>query len=197
MGASCVRWTADTERAFLLALRLEGQVILAAARIGRAAAVCYDRKRRVPAFARAWDEALADLEKERLNAAAAAAAPDGAASPSLTRTRRDGWTQQRQRAVVRALADTGRYGEAAERVGLSRESARRFRRRSSAFQAMCDQALAEGGVSLAETAWTRAVEGWEEPVFHGGKLAAMARAKEREGRFGNGGAGVPTPADDG
>lgn len=173
MGASCVRWTGDTELAFLLALRMTGQVTQAAARIGRAPGVCYDRRRRVPAFAAAWAEALHAIEAERLADAPARAA--GEQPPRLTRTRRDGWTQQRQRAFCRALADTGSYGQAAAQVGLSREAVRRFRVRSPDFQAQCDRALAEGGTSLEDAAYTRAVEGWAEPVFHGGKLVGHRR----------------------
>lgn len=181
MGASCVRWTADTERAFLFALKATGQVVRAAAAIGRSPGVCYQRRDRFPAFAAAWTATLAGVEGERLADAAAAstAVIDGVSGaverPALTRARRDGWTQQRQRAFGRALADTGSYGQAAGRVGISMTSVQRLRRRSPEFQALCDKALVEGGTTLREAVEIRAVEGWEEPVFHAGKLVGYRR----------------------
>lgn len=174
MGSSCVRWTADTERAFLLALRQTGQVARAAVAIGRASGVCYDRRRRVPDFAAAWDAALADMEGERLAEVADAAGTALTVRP-LTRARRDGWTQQRQRAFARALADTGSYGRAAAQVGISMTSVQRLRRKSPEFQAQCDKALVEGGTTIEEAAYVRAVEGWEEAVIHNGQVVGYRR----------------------
>lgn len=53
MGSSYNRWTADTERAFLLALRMTGRIADAAAAIGRSVASCNNRRDRVPAFRQA------------------------------------------------------------------------------------------------------------------------------------------------
>lgn len=175
MGASCVRWTVDTERAFLLALQQTGQVVRAAAAIGRSPGVCYERRRRVPAFASAWDAALAGMEQARLTEVAEASGADGPVTRPLTRARRDGWTQQRQRGFARALADTGSYGKAAAQVGISMTSVQRLRRQSPAFQAMCDKALVEGGTTIEEAAYVRAVEGWEEPILHEGKVVGYRR----------------------
>ena len=52
------KWSADTERAFLAALRLTGQVAKAAAEIGRSRSSCQSRRRTHPEFAKAWDAAL-------------------------------------------------------------------------------------------------------------------------------------------
>lgn len=174
MGASCIRWTVDTERAFLLALKQTGQVTRAAAAIGRAPGVCYDRRRRRPAFAQAWDEALTAMEGDRLAEVADATGTALTVRP-LLRARRDGWTQQRRRAFARALADTGSYGQAAAQVGISMTSVQRLRRRSPEFQAACDQALVEGGTTVEEAAYVRAVEGWEEPVIHNGQVVGYRR----------------------
>lgn len=165
--AECVRWTADTERAFLLALRQTGQVKQAAAAIGRATGVCQQRRARFPAFAASWAEVVAEIRAER--------AAGGEGPVPLIRTRADGWTQQRQRAFARALADTGRWGEAAKRVGLSMTSVQRLRGRSPAFEAACQAALAEGAPTAAETLRQRAIDGWEEPVFHAGKQVGTRR----------------------
>lgn len=174
MGSSCVRWTKDTERAFLLALQQTGQVARAAAAIGRSPGVCNQRRRNFPAFAAAWDRTFAEMEAERLADAAEAAGTE-LSIPPLTRARRDGWTQQRQRSFARALADTGSYGQAAQRVGISMTSVQRLRRRSPEFQAMCDKALIEGGTTVEEAAYVLAVEGWEETIIHGGKVIGHRR----------------------
>lgn len=60
--------------------------------------------------------------------------------------RRDGWTALRQGEFVGWLAQTGCVTEAAARVGVSRESAYRLRRRegSEGFAAAWDFALAAG-----------------------------------------------------
>lgn len=165
---NCIKWTADTERAFLLALKATGQVYQAAAAIGRTPSSCYNRRDRVPAFLRAWDDTLAGIEAERL-AAASDTVAESLVRP-LNRTRVDGWTKTRQRAFCRALAHEGSYTRAAKKIGVSYPSVQRLRRHSPAFQAMCDRALIEGGVTVGEAAFARAVEGWEEPVWHGGQL---------------------------
>ena len=176
MGASCVRWPQDTERAFLLALKATGQVIKAAAAIGPTPGVCYERRRRELASAAAWAATLDGMEHERLADAAEAGAAAGLpVVQPLTRARREGWTNQRQRSYVRALADTGSHGRAAAQIGISLTSVRRLQRRSPEFQALCDQALTDGGTTLNEAMMLRAVEGWEAPVFHAGKLAGHRR----------------------
>ena len=176
MGKAFLRWTADTERAFVLALGQTGEIRRAAAAIGRHPGSCYARRERSPDFAAAWDRALQELAAARLADGPVAAAPAGlAVAPRLTRTRADGWTQQRQRQFLRALADTGRYGEAAARVGLSYEAVRAFRARSPEFQALCDTALVEGGTTLEEAVYLRATEGWEEEVYRDGKLVGYRR----------------------
>lgn len=54
------RWSADTDQAFLLALRMTGRVRDAAAAIGRSVSCAYKRRRRDPDFAARWDAAVAD-----------------------------------------------------------------------------------------------------------------------------------------
>ena len=48
------------------------------------------------------------------------------------RPRADGWTPERQARFIGLLAETGSVAEAARRVGMSRESAWRLRRRAGA-----------------------------------------------------------------
>ena len=64
--------------------------------------------------------------------------------PVSVRARRDGWDAVRQGRFIGWLAQTGSVSEAAARVGRSRESAYRLRRRADAagFAAAWDAALA-------------------------------------------------------
>lgn len=166
-----VKWTADTERAFLLALTATGQVANAAAAIGRSTSACYSRRDRHPAFEAAWAQALERIEGENLDTIRAAREL-GEPTPArpLNRTRRDGWTAQRTRAFCRALANHGDYKLAAAEIGISYTSVKKLRRQSPEFQALCDKALVDGGLTVTEAAHARAVEGWEEPIFHAGQI---------------------------
>jgi hypothetical protein len=95
-----------------------------------------------------------------------ATAPSPVAAPSFTpvpgRTRRDGWTAERQQAFIAALARTGGVGRAAAAAGMSRESAYRLRRREGAesFAAAWDSILAARprGTSSPALAWHRLVK---------------------------------------
>jgi hypothetical protein len=66
--------------------------------------------------------------------------------PVPTRGRADGWTPHRQADFIGFLAETGSVAEAARRVGLSKESAYRLRRRRGAegFARAWDEAVAAG-----------------------------------------------------
>ena len=65
-------------------------------------------------------------------------------SPVPVRAQRDGWDARRQGAFIGYLAETGCIATAAARVGRSRESAYRLRRRADAsgFAAAWDAAIA-------------------------------------------------------
>ncbi len=71
-------------------------------------------------------------------------APDSPRAPSLARkTRRDGWTVERQIAFLDALVSTRSVATAAASAGISRESAYRLRRRpdGALFAALWDKAM--------------------------------------------------------
>jgi hypothetical protein len=80
---------------------------------------------------------------------------------------------------------------------------KRLRRQSPEFQAQCDKALVDGGLTVAEAAHARAVEGWEEPIFHAGQivgtrhrfseglLKAKAAAAKAAAEAGDGGSAQP------
>lgn len=102
-------------------------------------------------------------------------------SPVPLRTRSDGWTPQRQADFLGALAETGSVLAAARRVGMSRESAYRLRRREEAvsFAASWDAALGRAvdprrKVTADERA-RRAVDGLLKPHFWQGKHVGNER----------------------
>lgn len=193
------RWTADTEVAFLMALRLTGSVTKACAEIGRSTHGAGDRRRRMPEFAAKWQQVLDEWQAEQ---AAERRTPAGLDDPGLmaNRVRYDGFTPLRQRAFLRVLTETGKYQDAAKAVGLSEVAARNMRRRFPAFAEACDRAIARSAGTLEQAAFERAVEGVEEPVWHAGKLvgtrrrysdALLGRMLGREARAGKARASAP------
>lgn len=82
--------------------------------------------------------------------------------PAPGRARKDGWTADRQRAFIAALAETGSINEAARAAGMSREGAYRLRRRRGAesFAAAWDSILAlrPRGTTHPTLVWHRLVK---------------------------------------
>jgi len=91
------------------------------------------------------------------------------------RVRHDGWTPQRRRAFLRALGQTGCVRDACARARISNTSAYRMRKRCPVFAKAWDRALAKVAPTIEQAAFERAVNGWEEPVWHGGKLVGYRR----------------------
>lgn len=91
--------------------------------------------------------------------------------------RHDGWTAERQRGFIEALADTGSVRRAAESVNMGPEGAYRLRRhpQAGAFRKAWDAALALGVQRLEDIAMERALEGVEVPVYSYGKLVGTRR----------------------
>lgn len=92
--------------------------------------------------------------------------------PVAVRGRHDGWTPRRQREFIEALADHGIVRYAAERVGMSEQSARRLRRRAdaAAFNRAWQAALRLGAETLREIACERAVKGSVKSHYYRGEL---------------------------
>jgi len=111
------------------------------------------------------------------SAAAPTESPEAGFLPVPVRPRHDGWTPERQRQFVEALADTGCVSLAAARVGLSAESAYRLRRRDDAkdFDLAWDAALAHGVRRLTDLAFERAINGVATPVFYQGEIVGEKR----------------------
>lgn len=163
------RWTADTETAFLMALRATGQVRKAAEAIGRSLSSAYKRRSRDGEFRARWEAVLAEQQTAWIEAQGAAV------EPGDPHERFDGWTRLRRRAFLRALSETGQVKDACERVGISSTSVDRLRKRSPGFARDFAAALARSAPMLEQVAWERAVEGWEEPVVVRGEVVGTRR----------------------
>lgn len=105
--------------------------------------------------------------------------------PVPLRSRKDGWTPLRQAEFIGHLVETGSVCEAAQRVGMTRETAYRLRRRAWAqgFAAAWDAAL--GKVPMIEKTPLRKVTNAElvhrldcglwRPMMYRGRFVSIAR----------------------
>ena len=93
--------------------------------------------------------------------------------------RHDGWTPERQRAFIHALADTGSVSRAARHVNMSPEGAYYLRRQpgSEQFRRAWEAALDFGVQRLKDIAYERAIDGQLSPVFVAGKLKGFRRIR--------------------
>lgn len=103
--------------------------------------------------------------------------------PVPRRPRADGWTPDVQRAFIQALAETGLVEHAARAVDMSVGSAYRLRRApgGESFARAWVAALAGAADRALDVAFTRAIEGQEEPVFDrdGCRIGAKRRTSDR------------------
>jgi len=93
--------------------------------------------------------------------------------------RHDGWTPERQKAFIGALADTGSVSRAARYVNMSPEGAYYLRRQRGAesFRRAWEAALDLGVQRLKDIAYERAIDGQLSPVFVAGKLRGFRRVR--------------------
>ena len=91
--------------------------------------------------------------------------------------RHDGWTVERQRAFIEALADTGCVAVAAKMVNMSQAGCYQLRRQPGAtsFRRAWDAAQNLGLQIVKDEAFDRAMHGQLVPVFVGGKLMGFRR----------------------
>jgi hypothetical protein len=91
--------------------------------------------------------------------------------------RHDGWTPERQRGFIEALADTGSVRAAAHAVNMTPEGAYLLRRhpRGDSFRKAWEAALSLGVQRLEDVAMERALFGVEVPVYSYGKLVGTRR----------------------
>ena len=93
--------------------------------------------------------------------------------------RHDGWTEDRQRRFIAALADTGSVHAACKAVNMSQAGAYYLRRRpgSESFRRAWEAALDLGVQRLKDIAYERAIDGQLSPVFVAGKLKGFRRIR--------------------
>ena len=102
-------------------------------------------------------------------------------APVPLRTRADGWTPMKQAAFLGALAVTGSVRAAALRMGMSRESAYRLRRRpeaasfARAWDGVLRRKVTRSRKVTPETVKVRAVHGLLKPVIYAGRHVATVR----------------------
>lgn len=99
----------------------------------------------------------------------------------LTRSRRDGWTPERQRSFIAALARTGCVERAARAVGMSVTSAYKLRRRREAesFSAAWVEALADARRRAFEFAMDQALTADLQPrLYRGHFTGTIVRADD-------------------
>ncbi|MBB4152948.1 hypothetical protein GGQ80_000836 [Sphingomonas jinjuensis] len=94
-----------------------------------------------------------------------------------SRARHNGWTPERQRRFIAALAMIGLVSVAAREVGMSAKSAYALRKRAGAeeFAIAWDRAVGSGQAHARSTAVERAIHGTLVPVFHRGKRVGARR----------------------
>lgn len=91
--------------------------------------------------------------------------------------RHDGWTPERQKAFISALADTGSVSRAAAMVNMAQTNCYTLRRAPGAesFRRAWEAALDFGVARLKDIAFERAIDGYLVPIFVGGKLLGYRR----------------------
>ena len=103
--------------------------------------------------------------------------------PVLKKRRKDGWSPDKQRAFIEALADCGSVATAARAVGMSESTAYRLRRSpgAEAFDRAWSAAIDAASKKLLDAAFERALVGTDEPVFDrdGNRVGRRLRQSDR------------------
>jgi 3-hydroxyacyl-CoA dehydrogenase len=121
-------------------------------------------------------------QNQNIPAPEASESHDLSFEPVPLRYRSDGWTPQRQREFVEALADTGIVRHAAAQVGMSEHSVSRLRRRpeARAFDIACDAAQRMGARRVLSVAVERAIEGMIKRHYYHGELKSEERVYDNK-----------------
>lgn len=98
-------------------------------------------------------------------------------TPVPRKYRVDGWTPERQRAFIAALAATGSVTAAAKAVNMTKEGAYllRLHPQGAGFRAAWEAALTVGLDRLRDIAFERAIDGVPVPVFYKGEQCGEKR----------------------
>ena len=81
----------------------------------------------------------------------------------------------KRKTFLRALSETGTVAAACLAADVSDTAVYRLRRDDADFGGAWDRALRTAAPALEQAVWERAVEGWDEPVFAGGKQVGTRR----------------------
>lgn len=102
--------------------------------------------------------------------------------PVPLRSRRDGWTPERQREFIRLIAQGLKPGPAAARLGMRRQGAYELRDRAGGESFAAAWNVAAAAVARRRTAdrigrglHARAVDGIPVPIRYRGRIVAMER----------------------
>ena len=98
-------------------------------------------------------------------------------TPAPTAARHDGWTPDRQRDFIAAVARHGGVAAAARAVGMTPQGARKLRKRPGAesFAAAWDLALEQGRDRSRDEAIRRGRDGWLAPITRNGVVVGQRR----------------------
>jgi hypothetical protein len=86
---------------------------------------------------------------------------------TMNRTKR---TRPREKKFLNMLRQTCNVGESARAAGVGRSTAYEWRQTDPSFLAAWNEAEADGVDLLEKEAWRRAVEGWDRPIIHKGRV---------------------------
>ncbi|WP_164116454.1 hypothetical protein [Sphingorhabdus sp. Alg239-R122] len=103
-------------------------------------------------------------------------------TPVPIRHRHDGWTPERQRELIAAMAAHGTVRGACRAMGMSDSGAYQLRLKAGAeeFCRAWDLAVAQGLMVMEDIAHDRALSGWEEPImYHGKQVGTRTRHDNR------------------
>jgi hypothetical protein len=97
--------------------------------------------------------------------------------PVPVRRRNDGWTVEKQYAFIEALAETGIVEDACRRVGMSRTSADKLRRRPQGahFRRAWEISVDYAAYRIEENAHRRSRDGVARPIFYKGEQVGERR----------------------
>lgn len=97
--------------------------------------------------------------------------------PVVVKARADGWTPDRQRAFIAAIAQCGQLAPAARAVGMTVQSLGRLRLRPDAasFNRAIAKVIDNARAQLLSTTIERAIDGVIEPIYYRGRHCGDVR----------------------
>ncbi|HEY0112172.1 MAG TPA: hypothetical protein VGB59_03360 [Allosphingosinicella sp.] len=91
--------------------------------------------------------------------------------------RRDGFTPEKRKAFLAALAKYGTIADACRTARISTTSFYRLEKKDPHFRSLAEAARSMAGADIETLAWERGVTGIEEEVIHYGKVVGTRRKR--------------------